>query len=105
LGVQQGFRSVRVHTRRRAVDGQTPRPGLIRPFFGNSARSRPTARAMPDGSLLSRLMAALLNVVAPPNCAACANAAPERLGFCAGCGQPKPAPPTEIAGVPIIAGS
>jgi len=60
---------------------------------------------MPDGSLLSRLMAALLNVVAPPNCAACANAAPERLGFCAGCGQPKPAPPTEIAGVPIIAGS
>jgi ComF family protein len=58
---------------------------------------------MPEVGLLARLMEALLNVVAPPSCAACASTAPVAHGFCAACGPPKRAPYTEIDGVPVVA--
>jgi ComF family protein len=55
-------------------------------------------------SVLGRLAAGLLDVLAPPRCAACDEPCPRRSGFCSTCGLPKPAPPSELSGVPVVAG-
>jgi ComF family protein len=50
------------------------------------------------GSLLERL----LDVLAPPSCAACGGPRAGRPPFCVTCGQPAPSECVELAGTPLI---
>ena len=55
---------------------------------------------MPALGLCGRLLSGLLDVLAPPGCAACD--APTREVFCAACGKPAACDPSLLDGVPLV---